>query len=110
MVEILSSSWWELESLISFTREKLELTAKGLAGKGAVDVEGWEKRAPPSAGEASWEGKCRWEREWSGGLERTSCDAGEKFSDTLLVEGSGVNIQHKKYRVNKKAKILNHAL
>lgn len=79
--------------MISFTREKLELTAKGLAGKGAVDVEGWEKRAPPSAGELSWEGKCRWER-LSGGLERPSW----KFSDALLVEGS-VKERGKKYSI-----------
>lgn len=85
--------------MISFTREKLELTAKGLGGKGAVDVEGWEKRALPSAGEPSWEGKCRWER-LSGGLERPSW----KFSDALLVEGS-VKVN----QVNKDAKILNHA-
>lgn len=71
--------------MISFTSEKLELTAKGLAGKGAVDVEGWEKRGPPRAGEPSWEGKCRWER-LSGGLERASW----KFSDALLVEGSAL--------------------
>lgn len=72
-------------SLISFTREKLEVTAKGLPGKGAVDVEGWEKRelAPPNAGEPSREGKCRWVR-LSGGLERASW----KFSDALLVDGS----------------------
>lgn len=63
---------------------KLELTAKGLGGKGgAVDVEGWEKRDPLSAGEPSWEGKCRCER-LSGGLERTSW----KFNEALLVEGS----------------------
>lgn len=88
--------------MISFTSEKLELTAKGLAGKGAVDVEGWEKRGPPRAGEPSWEGKCRWER-LSGGLERASW----KFSDALLVEGSGLRrgeLQHKKEQVNKTAK------
>lgn len=72
--------------MISFTREKLEVTAKWLPEKGAVDVEGWEKRElvpPPSAGEPSREGKCRWVR-LSGGLERASW----KFSEALLVDGS----------------------
>lgn len=45
--------------MISFTREKLELIAKGLAGKGAVDVEGCEKCEAPREGEPSWEGKFR---------------------------------------------------
>lgn len=63
----------------------MEVTAKGLPEKGAVDVEGWEKRelVPPNAGEPSREGKCRWVR-LSGGLERASW----KFSDALLVDGS----------------------
>lgn len=71
--------------MISFTKEKFEATANGLAGKEAVDVEGCEKRKfdAPSAGEPSWMGKCRWDR-LSGGRDKTSW----KFSDALLVEGS----------------------
>lgn len=63
----------------------MEVTAKGLPEKGAVDVEGWEKweLVPPKAGEPSREGKCRWVR-LSGGLDRAS----GKFSDALLVDGS----------------------
>lgn len=64
----------------------MELRAKGLAEKCAVDVEGWEKRElvpAPNAGEPSREGKCRWVR-FIGGLERASW----KFSDALLVDGS----------------------
>lgn len=87
VVEMLSSSCWELLSLISLTREKLvDAPAKGPPAKGAEEVEGWEKRelGLPRAGEESREGKWRWER-LRGGLDRTSW----KFRDTLLVEGSG---------------------
>lgn len=79
VVEMLSSSCCELESLISFTREKLEEAAaeKELPWKGgwvwAEEVEGWEKRAalpePPRAEGASRDGKWRWER-LRGGLDR----------------------------------------
>lgn len=83
----MSSSCCELESLISFTREKLEVEApaKGLPKGAAVDVEGWGKRelGPPRAAELSSEAKCRWER-LRGGRDRTSL----KFNDARLVEGS----------------------
>lgn len=73
----------------------MEVTAKGLPEKGAVDVEGWEKRelAPPNAGEPSRVEKCRWVR-LSGGLDRASW----KFSDALLVDGSEKRIQYFKTR------------
>ena len=98
VVEMLSSSCCEMESLISFTREKLEVEApakgppKGLPKGAAVEVEGWgnsELERPASAGEPSSEAKCRWER-LRGGRDRTSW----KFSDARLVEGSGSQKSH----------------
>lgn len=73
VVEMLSSSCWEVESFISFTRD-----SPGLPMPSEEDVEGWQC----GTGESNME-QFKWLR-WREGLVNTS----EKFNADLLVDGS----------------------
>lgn len=73
VVEMLSSSCWEVESFISFTRD-----SPGLPMPSVEDVEGWQGGTVESNTV-----QFKWLR-WREGLVNTT----EKFNADLLVDGS----------------------